>query len=100
MDKTMMAMCGTYCGDCEWKEKMNCPGCQAVQSKVFWGECQVAKCSIEKGHTHCGQCKDVPCQSLQSAFEHPEHGDNGERLKNLKAWAAGEDTYLKIRPLK
>lgn len=41
MDKTMIAYCGTYCGVCEWKEKL---GCKRVQSEcrryayhVEWG---------------------------------------------------------------
>lgn len=96
MDKTLISMCGTYCGECEWKEKTNCPGCQKSQSNMFWGQCQVAKCAIEKGHNHCGHCLELPCQPLQEAFDNPEHGDNGERLANLKSWAAGNDTYLSL----
>jgi hypothetical protein len=33
---------------------------------------------------------------LQSAFDNPEHGDNGERLANLKAWAEGKDAYISL----
>jgi len=33
---------------------------------------------------------------LQEAFDNPEHGDKGERLANLKAWARGEDSYVKL----
>lgn len=100
MDKEMIGMCGAYCGVCEWREQTNCPGCQKTQSKMFWGECSVAKCSIEKGLKHCGHCSKLPCEPLQKAFDDPEHGDNGERLLNLKAWAEGKETYLKIRTLK
>ncbi|MGB7606212.1 MAG: DUF3795 domain-containing protein [Lutisporaceae bacterium] len=100
MDKEMMSMCGTYCKECEWREQTNCPGCQKSQGKMFWGECQVAKCSIEKGHNHCGHCSELPCDTLQSAFDNPEHGDNGERLSNLKTWAEGKYTYLSLTPKK
>ena len=96
MDKQMIAMCGAYCGECEWKEKTNCPGCQAAKAKIFWGECKVAKCCIEKGHSHCGHCGSLPCGQLQEAFDNPEHGDNGERLENLKGWAKGRETYLSL----
>lgn len=99
MDKQMIAMCGAYCGVCEWKEKTNCPGCQSAQGKMFWGECAIAKCSIEKGHNHCGQCSKLPCDNLQAAFDNPEHGDNGERLINLKNWKEGKDTYLELTKL-
>ena len=96
MDESMIAMCGAYCGVCEWREQTNCPGCQKSSGQMFWGECLVAKCSIEKGYRHCGLCSELPCEKLQSAFDNPEHGDNGERLINLKAWANGEETYLKL----
>jgi len=96
MDRKLIARCGAYCGDCSWKEKMNCSGCQGANGKMFWGECRVAKCSIEKGIEHCGLCSDLPCSILQEAFDNPEHGDKGERLANLKAWARGEDSYIKL----
>jgi hypothetical protein len=96
MDRELIARCGAYCGDCEWKEKMNCPGCQGAKGNMFWGECRVARCSIGKGIEHCGFCSGLPCDVLQEAFDHPEHGDNGERLSNLKAWAIGEDSYVRL----
>ncbi len=34
-------------------------------------------------------------KNLQSAFDQPDHGDNGERLENLKRWANGEISKLK-----
>ena len=100
MDPEQKAMCGAYCGICEWKEKTNCPGCKACKAKMFWGTCDVATCTMEKGLEHCGFCDQLPCPTLQEYFDHPEHGDHGERLANLKAWAKGEDTYLKLRTLK
>ena len=96
MDIEQIAMCGAYCGVCEWKEKTSCPGCQASKAKLFWGECAVAKCCGEKGLRHCGLCEEPPCDVLQQLFDHPEHGDNGERLANLKAWAKGDDTYVRL----
>lgn len=100
MDKQMIGMCGAYCGDCEWKERTGCPGCQASQSRVFWGQCQIAKCAIENKHNHCGTCSKLPCEKLVDAFNNPEHGDSGERLANLKGWANGEETYLSLRTIK
>ncbi len=35
---------------------------------------------------------------LQELFDNAEHGNNGERLANLKAWAKGEDTFIKLTP--
>ena len=96
MDKNMMAFCGTYCGVCEWKDKMNCKGCQECQSNVFWGQCDKAKCCIERGFEHCGYCPDMPCQKLLDLFNDPEHGDNGVRLNNLKNWTNGNYVYEKL----
>lgn len=93
MDMRLMGMCGAYCGACEWKEKTHCPGCQAAGSQMFWGRCEVARCAIERGVVHCGLCRDVPCARLQEAFDNPEHGDNGERLENLRTWAEGGRGY-------
>lgn len=96
MDKTMMAFCGTYCGVCEWKDKMNCRGCQECQSNVFWGKCDKAECCIERGFEHCGHCPDIPCQKLLDLFNDPEHGDKGARLSNLKNWKNGNYVYEEL----
>ncbi|MFC2038347.1 hypothetical protein ACFLUG_01055, partial [Chloroflexota bacterium] len=55
-----------------------------------------ATCCSEKGLLHCGLCPDLPCGKLQAAFDEPNHGDNGERLANLKAWAQGSDIIIEI----
>ncbi len=96
MDKEQIGMCGAYCGVCDWKDKTNCPGCQTRKGEMFWGECAVARCCLAKGISHCGLCAELPCSVLQEFFDSPEHGDNGERLANLKAWANGEDTFVEI----
>ncbi len=96
MNKELIGMCGAYCGVCEWKERTNCPGCQKAKGKMFWGECAVAKCSMEKGISHCGLCSKLPCGILQEFSDDPEHGDHGERPANLKSWARGEETYVKL----
>ena len=96
MDMQLVGMCGAYCSTCEWKTKTNCPGCLAAKGKMFWGICDVAKCTIEKGFQHCGFCPDVPCATLQQYFDNPDHGDNGERLDNLKEWARGQLVYKEL----
>jgi hypothetical protein len=96
MDAEMMGMCGTYCGACAWKEKMNCPGGQASQGRMFWGECKVARCAVEKGCAHCGLCPDLVCGKLRDAFSTPGHEDHGERLDNLKGWAEGKSKYINL----
>lgn len=96
IDKNMIAFCGTYCGVCEWKDKIGCKGCKANKGIMFWGECDKAKCCMEKGHKHCGECLEMPCQKLRELFCDPEHGDRGARLHNLNNWKAGNYVYEKL----
>ena len=98
MNWKLIAMCGHYCGWCERTipgTKDECPTCQVARGDMWWGECRVAKCCSERGLQHCGLCEDLPCDKLRWAFNHPDHGDNGERLANLKVWARGEGTLIK-----
>ena len=98
MSAEFAARCGIYCGDCEYREKMSCPGCIKCGGKVFWGECDVAKCCIERGLDHCGQCEDVPCEMLRRFAYDPEEGDDGQRIRNVQAWQEkGVDAWLKER---
>ena len=96
MDKNLIAYCGTYCGVCEWKDKVGCKGCKANAGNMFWGECNKAKCCIEKEFAHCGECVNMPCQMLQELFDDAEHGDSGARLHNLQNWKNGNFVYEKL----
>lgn len=96
MKQEMMAYCGTWCGSCEWREKTGCKGCKLQEGRLFWGSCAVASCAIGKGLQHCGECALLPCETLQAAFDHPEHGDNGERLANLLNWKNDIESMLKV----
>lgn len=93
MDKTLIAYCGTYCGVCEWKDKVGCKGCKANGGDMFWGVCDKAKCCIEKNIEHCGECGNMPCPMLQELFDDADHGDNGARLHNLQNWKNGNYVF-------
>ena len=94
MANPFMARCGIDCQACTYREQTGCPGCPATEGKLFWGECALAKCCITKGHDHCGQCEDFPCAMLNEYANDPEHGDQGERIRNLHAWnTEGYDTW-------
>lgn len=96
MDKRMIAYCGSYCGVCEWKNKMECKGCKANGGIMFWGECDKAKCCIQKGREHCGECPDMPCVELKVLFGDSEHGDKGARYRNLQNWKNGNYVFEKL----
>ncbi len=79
-----LSLCGIDCGICGYREQFNCQGCQAAKGKMPWGECQVATCCLEKQHEHCGHCSDFVCQQLHDFSYDKEHGDNGQRIENLR----------------
>lgn len=81
------ARCGIYCGDCEYRAEMNCPGCVGTQGKPFWGSCPVAACNMGRGLRHCGECGEFPCELLHSFSYDKEQGDDGQRIRNLEAWS-------------
>ena len=84
-----MARCGLDCGSCDWRERCNCPGCQAACGHMFHGDCTVSLCSIGKGLAHCGECPDMPCEALTRFAFDPEHGDpQGSRIEVLRQWRA------------
>lgn len=87
MPDKFAARCGIYCGDCEYREKMNCPGCAAAKGKIFWGQCEVAICCMDRKLDHCGLCPDFPCDTLRSFADDAEQGDDGLRIRNARAWA-------------
>ena len=84
MKLPLIARCGTLCSECTYKEKMNCPTCHKACGKMFWGTCQVAQCSIDKGIENCSECDDFPCELLKSYSYDKEQGDNGKRIETLR----------------
>ena len=51
---------------------------------------------IRQGLPALRRMPDLPCDALRQAYDHPEHGDQGERLANLQAWARGEESFIKL----
>jgi len=79
--------CGILCRQCKYREPMNCAGCIAID-KPFWGEaCPVKSCCEGRGHEHCGQCDEFPCELLNEFAYDKEQGDNGKRIETCRIWA-------------
>ena len=85
MGSVELAYCGLDCGKCPSRAEAGCPGCQGAAGKMYWGECQVATCCIEKGVAHCGECDEFPCDVLNEFAYSKDHGDNGRRIERLRA---------------
>lgn len=95
MSVTFDTYCGLSCTQCEFKEKMNCPGCIASQGHPFHGACEVAECAKSKGRRFCGECGDFPCEILTRYSNDPEHGDTPagarvERCREIKTALVAE----------
>ncbi len=88
MNNKFPSRCGTNCDQCEYKEKVNCPGCIKAKGLIFWGKCDLATCCIEKELQHCGQCSNFPCDKLREYAYDKEQGDDGQRIRNLEQWNA------------
>jgi general stress protein 26 len=88
---TVQSRCGLLCDSCSYKTSYGCAGCIALNGNPFWGECSVAKCCQDKGHTHCGECPDIPCEMLRDlSCGDSEHSDKpaGARIEMCVAWAS------------
>lgn len=78
--------CGLLCSQCQYREPMRCPGCVRM-AKPFWGEsCPVKACCEGKGHAHCGQCGDFPCELLRQFAYDEKQGDGGKRIQVCEGW--------------
>jgi len=78
--------CGILCTQCEYRESMNCQMCINIDNP-FWGTCKVKECCENKKLEHCGQCKEFPCQLLESFAYDKGQGDDGKRIKQCRMWS-------------
>ena len=80
--------CGLKCSTCEIKERKNCGGCIATKGKPYHGNCEIANCAISKNRRWCGECGEIPCETLKKYSFDKEHGDNGARIEYCKTLKA------------
>ena len=71
-DLALAAICGIYCGDCEFLGKQ-CGGCGNIQGKPFHVEqagmdvCSLYGCCVDsKKVEHCGLCDEFPCDTFKT----------------------------------
>lgn len=77
----MEGYCGKSCVACDWREQLDCPGCQEGPGRVFGGGCGVAACCREKGHQACGTCTHLTgCPQRAGRDRAPE-----ERIRRAEA---------------
>ncbi len=63
----MTSICGVVCDICK-DFGANCPGCAALEGKVYWASyvgadlCPLYDCCVNgKKLLHCGKCRELPC---------------------------------------
>lgn len=49
--------CGKDCDQCAEKELLGCPGCKVGPGNIIGTECELARCCISKGQSHCTECE-------------------------------------------
>ena len=80
--------CGLRCSECEYRERMGCPGCTKME-KPFWGDsCPVKSCCENKAQRHCGECGSFVCSQLNDFAYDAEQGDDGARIEQCRRWGA------------
>ena len=80
--------CGILCSECKYVEEVGCKGCLHID-KPFWGDsCPIKDCCEAKGHEHCGECTDFPCEVLKEFSYAEQEGDDGKRIEQCRIWAA------------
>lgn len=61
--------CGCNCGECRMYPE-SCKGCYDIKGKAVWLDevglevCDFYDCADNKGHKHCGQCGEIPCEKF------------------------------------
>jgi len=75
-DSLEISGCGILCSDCDFhsgERQPQCPGCNAVKGKPFWGTCNVYSCIKDHGVDQCGKCQEFPCDTFINAYD-PSQG--------------------------
>ena len=60
------AYCGLYCAACSRYLDGGCGGCN--QGPIGY-PCQIKPCAEEKGLAACGECEEMPCETLTAFFD-------------------------------
>ena len=86
------ARCGIICEPeiCKEAFGFDCAGCPNICNPPWGDSCAVKDCCEKRGHDHCGQCSDFPCDILNEFAFDKEQGDDGKRIETCRLWAHHE----------
>jgi hypothetical protein len=119
MHRALQGRCGLFCGHCEVyiaystnnigsqkriakdsgaargknmsPDQVKCLGCKGTMTSNWRSPCKIRVCAEERGVEFCYQCRQYPCDELQSFFEtHPEARENLRTISKVgpDAWLA------------
>jgi len=119
-ERTMIAPCGLYCGDCplylatidpEMKRKIAtargvsedklvlCAGCRPLKGKIpVVGEnvCSTYACIVSKGLEFCYECAEFPCLRLAPCADRAAELPHNTKIYNLLLLKKeGTETFVK-----
>lgn len=76
--------CGKICENCAWREEHSCPGCK-LGPGGRGGNCEIAACCLEKGHTDCTTCGfQLNCQPLRARDELPQQRQYAQEAREAR----------------
>lgn len=101
MTDIVYAACGLICNDCPWykgEKEPQCPGCEKIEGKPFWGTCETYKCAIEHGVDHCGLCNEFPCDGFMGRYDPSTGPENAVLRAGLLAYRArhGDEKAIEL----
>ena len=86
--------CGILCGECEYRDKMNCESCVHID-KPFWGDsCPVKSCCEGKGLEHCGNAVTFPaiCSTNSPMTKNRAMMESASSNTGSGAWTHNQET--------
>ena len=91
----LLTVCGSDCGHCpnySGEKQPKCAGCTALKGKPFWatGVCGIYACADKNSVSHCGVCKEFPCEQFISHYDpnNPEGQRNAATRAGVLAYRA------------
>jgi hypothetical protein len=91
----LLTVCGGDCGHCPnylGEKQPRCAGCAALKGKPFWvtGACKVYACANKNSVSHCGICKEFPCEQFMNHYDpsNPEGQRNAATRAGILAYRA------------
>ncbi len=87
--------CGKSCSICSAKEELNCPGCMNGPGMPIKGDCPIAICCRDKGHSECSSCSLKPdCTNWKNRVMQPDF-----RKEKIKADAEEKEYIAEYAPI-